>query len=193
MSSISSRKIREGSTELLVPDQIEPSKYPSFFNPRGKLVRDVSIVCYKVWSNAMKEGGLHVDDLTFADSLSGTGARGIRVANEVPEVDRVFLNDVSSLSIELARSSAKENGIEQRCIFSQQEACSFLSGRGPNLGERFDIVDVDPFGTPSPFIECALGAVKDGGMLSISATDTAVLCGVYPRVAQRKYLGLPLR
>ncbi|MDA4111874.1 MAG: hypothetical protein OK439_05005, partial [Thaumarchaeota archaeon] len=25
------------------------------------------------------------------------------------------------------------------------------------------------------------------------ATDTAVLCGIYPRVAQRKYLGLPIR
>jgi len=190
---MSSVNIREGLTELIVPDQIEPTKYPSFFNPRGKLVRDVSIICYSVLASTLKEGGAHSDDLTFADSLCGTGARGIRVANEVREVDRVFLNDVSSLSIDLAKRSAKENGVEQRCVFSQEEACSFLSARNPNIGERFDIVDVDPFGTPSPFVECALGAVKDGGMLSISATDTAVLCGVYPRVAQRKYLGLPLR
>ncbi len=193
MGSVSSCKIKEGSTELIVPDQIEPTKYPSFFNPRGKLVRDVSIICYSACVSALKKSGTHADDLTFADSLCGTGARGIRVATEVRDVDRVFLNDVSSLSIDLAKRSAKENGVEQRCVFSQEEACSFLSARNPNEGERFDIVDVDPFGTPSPFVECALRAVKHGGMLSISATDTAVLCGVYPRVAQRKYLGLPLR
>jgi len=193
MSSISSCKIKEGMTELMVPDQIEPSKYPSFFNPRGRLVRDISIVCYRTWASSMKGDGVHTEELTFADSLSGTGARGIRVANEVREIDRVFLNDVSSLSIDLAKRSAKENGVEQRCVFSQEEACSFLSSRNPNQGERFDFVDVDPFGTPSPFVECALRAIKDGGLLSISATDTAVLCGVYPKVAQRKYLGLPLR
>ena len=51
----------------------------------------------------LKKSGAHTDDLTFADSLCGTGARGIRVANEVREVDRVFLNDVSSLSIDLAK------------------------------------------------------------------------------------------
>jgi tRNA (guanine26-N2/guanine27-N2)-dimethyltransferase len=193
VSSVSSYKIREGSTELIVPDQIEPTKYPSFFNPRGKLVRNVSVVCYEAFAGELKKSGAHADELTFADSLCGTGARGIRVANEVREVDRVFLNDVSSLSIDLAKKSARENDVEQKCVFSQEEACSFLSARNPSAGERFDIVDVDPFGTPSPFVECALRAVKHGGMLSISATDTAVLCGVYPRVAQRKYLGLPLR
>jgi tRNA (guanine26-N2/guanine27-N2)-dimethyltransferase len=193
LSSVITSRIKEGQTDLIVPDQKEPTKFPSFFNPRGKLVRDVSMVCYKAIATTLKEKALHNEDLVFADSLCGTGARGIRVANEVREIDRVFLNDVSSTSIDIAKRSAKENSVEERCIFSHEEACSFLSGRDSNQGKRFDIVDVDPFGTPSPFVECALRAIKHGGMLSISATDSAVLCGVYPKVAQRKYLGLPLR
>ena len=115
------------------------------------------------------------------------------MANEVLEFDRVFLNDISPVSIELAQIAARQNRVEQKCIFSQEETCAFLSGRVPNHGERFDAVDLDPFGTPSPFVDDALRATKHGGILSVSATDTAVLCGIYPSVAQRKYLGLPLR
>ncbi len=193
MSSINSRSITEGKTLLFVPEQLEPVKYPSFFNSRGKYVRDVSIICYRAYAETLKENGAFGGKLSFADPLCGTGARGVRVANELPDLyDRVFLNDISPSSIALAKRSAAENGVERKCFFTQEEACAFLLTRGPG-GDRFDAVDVDPFGTPSPYVDCALRATKQGGMLSVSATDTAVLCGVYPKVAQRKYLGSPLR
>jgi len=193
LNSIASRVLREGKTSLLVPELLEPRKYPSFFNPRGKLVRDVSLACYESYARTFRSGG-ESQRLSFADCLSGTGARGIRVANELPMLfDRIFLNDISPTSIELAKRSAIENGVQDRCFISQEESCAFLLTRTLNQGERFDVVDVDPFGTPSPYIDCAIRAVTHGGMLSVSATDTAVLCGVYPKVAQRKYLGLPLR
>lgn len=192
--SVQSRIVTEGTTKLFVPDQSEPVKYPSFFNPQGKFVRDVSITCYRAYGETLKSAGELHTKLTFADSLSGTGARGVRVANELSEFfNRVFMNDVSPTSLELAARSAKENEVVKTCVFSQEEACSFLLSRHGNEGDRFDIVDVDPFGTPSPFVDCGLRAVRHGGMLSVSATDTAVLCGVYPKVAQRKYLGRPLR
>ena len=52
---------------------------------------------------------------------------------------------------------------------------------------------MDPFGTPAPFLDCILRGVENDGMISITATDTAVLQGVYPRVCYRKYYGIPLR
>ena len=188
---IPTRTIAEGSTSLMVPAFEQPAKFPSFFNPRGRFVRDVSIACYSTFasSSSLKVG----ESLTFADSLSGSGARGIRVANEVPEFSEVVLNDISSTSISLARHSSQLNHVLEKCKFSIKEVNSFLSTRSEIDGERFDVVDVDPFGTPSPFIDSALRAIKDGGLLSVSATDSGVLCGVYPRVALRKYLGLPLR
>jgi tRNA (guanine26-N2/guanine27-N2)-dimethyltransferase len=185
---IPTRTIVEGSTSLIVPALDEPKKFPSFFNSRGRFVRDISMVCYSAYASTKNK-----KDLTFADSLSGSGARGIRVANEVPEFSKVILNDISSTSISLARRSADLNGVSSRCKFSAKEVCSFLSSRIEIDGERFDAVDVDPFGTPSPFIDSALRSLKDGGLLSVSATDSGVLCGVYPKVALRKYLGLPLR
>src|SRR5487761_535625 len=177
----------EGKTKLVVPSLSEPKMLPAFFNPKGKLVRDVSLVCYQTF------GELESRDLTFADALSGTGARGIRVANEINYFAKVFLNDTNSKALRFSRKSADLNGVTKKCVFSQSEACSFLLSREENAGERFDCVDIDPFGTPSDFVDCGIRAVKDKGVLSVTATDSAVLCGVYPKVAVRKYLGLPLR
>jgi len=55
------------------------------------------------------------------------------------------------------------------------------------------VIDLDPFGTPAPFLDCMLRGVENEGMISITATDTAVLQGVYPRVCYRRYYGIPLR
>ncbi|MDA4112283.1 MAG: hypothetical protein OK439_07055, partial [Thaumarchaeota archaeon] len=133
------RRLIEGSTELVVPESIEPSKYPSFFNPEGKFVRDVSLVCYKIFASTMVGKG-NDGDLSFSDCLSGTGARGIRVANEALEFRKIFLNDISSVSIELAQRSAQLNHVEEKCYFSNEETCGFLATRLGNQGERFDVV-----------------------------------------------------
>jgi tRNA (guanine26-N2/guanine27-N2)-dimethyltransferase len=161
---------------------------PAFFNPRGKFVRDISLVCYEAFAKHLRSG-----DITFADALAGTGARGIRFANETKSVSRVFLNDINSVALNFASESIKLNKLQEKCVISKSEACAFLVTRTPNNGERFDFVDVDPFGTPSDYVDCSIRATRNGGLLSLTATDTAVLCGVYPKVAQRKYLGVPLR
>jgi tRNA (guanine26-N2/guanine27-N2)-dimethyltransferase len=41
-------------------------------------------------------------------------------------------------------------------------------------------------------MQAALSATVDDGILSITATDTAVLCGVYPKVSVRRYGAHPL-
>ena len=152
-------------------------------------MRDVSIACYKAHLSDSSKSS----EVFFADALSGIGARGVRVANEIPQINRVFLNDINSTALEFGKKSAKLNSVENKCVFTRSEVCSFLVSRIQNDSERFDLVDLDPFGTPSDFADCLIRAAKDGGLLSLTATDSAVLCGVYPHVALRKYQGLPLR
>jgi tRNA (guanine26-N2/guanine27-N2)-dimethyltransferase len=182
---------KEGNSTLAVPSLGEPMMLPAFFNRRGAFVRDVSVAVYRTYLSQFLKGSSKC--LTFADSLAGIGARGIRVANEVEEIDRVFINDINSRALEFARKSVEANSLREKCVLTRSEVCSFLVSRFENHSERFDFVDLDPFGSPSDFVDCAIRAVKDGGLLSMTGTDSAVLCGVYPKVAQRKYLGLPLR
>ena len=178
----------EGRTILMVPKSSltakVPSKIPAFFNPAAKLNRDLSILAYSAFvaSSGKK---------TFADSLAGIGARALRVAVEVPEVEQVYCNDINSVAIEAAKEAAALNSVTGRCHFSIEEVCKFLL-KGDKEGDRYSIVDLDPFGTPARHVDCILRSVLDGGLVSITATDTAVLWGIYPKVCMRRYYGRPL-
>jgi tRNA (guanine26-N2/guanine27-N2)-dimethyltransferase len=178
----------EGRTILVVPESSitskVPSKVPAFFNPAAKLNRDLSILAYS--SFAASSG-----KKTFADSFTGIGARGLRVAVEVPAIEQVYCNDINGVAIEAAKEAANLNSVTGRCYFSVDEVCRFLVN-GDKEGDRYSIVDLDPFGTPARYIDCVLRSVLDGGLVSITATDTAVLWGVYPKVCLRRYYGRPL-
>ena len=174
----------EGRTRLVVPavslEEDPPPTSPVFFNPAASLNRDIS-VC--VTSAA---GGS-----SFCDSMAGVGARGVRIANEVRAIEHVALVDFNGEALELARRSAALNRVTRKCEFAQSETSSYLYSRY-GRERRFDFVDVDPFGTPVGQVQGAISATSDGGVLSVTATDTAVLCGVYPKVASRRYGALPL-
>lgn len=178
----------EGQTKLLVPapsltDKVPP-KAPAFFNPAAKLNRDLSILAYRAYAPRLMER-------TLADGFTGIGARALRVAVEVPAIEEVYGNDANPTAISVAKEAAALNGVSGKCRFSVDEVCKFLL-RGDDRQERFGIVDLDPFGTPARHIDCVLRAVLDGGLISITATDTAVLCGIYPEVCYRRYYGRPL-
>lgn len=181
-------EIVEGKTRLLVPalslTEKVPPKTPAFFNPAAKLNRDLSILAYRAYAPRLKER-------TLADGFTGVGARALRVAVEVPEIEQVYGNDTNPSAIEAAKKAAELNGVSSKCRFSVDEVCKFLL-KGNEKEERFGIVDLDPFGTPARHIDCVLRAALDGGLVSITATDTAVLCGVYPEVCLRRYYGRPL-
>lgn len=179
----------EGTTKLLVPKESlvskAPPREPAFFNPRARINRDFSILAYSAFLETFK------GPKTFLDSLSGIGARSIRVANELPEVEKVYVNDVNPKALEIAESIAKLNGVTN-CTFSENEACRFLSLHSKR-DLRGAIVDVDPFGSPTRYLDCAIRATFHGGMLSTTATDLTVLHGLFPAACRRKYYGTPVR
>src|SRR4029079_3482479 len=183
-------EIKEGEVTLLVPaqavTQMEPPKFPAFFNPAAKFNRDISLLIYRhVIDQARK-------NICFVDSMCGLGARGVRVGKEIPQIQKVVFNDFNLSSIQTAKVNAMINNIFYKSDFYMSEICSFLSNMS-NYDNRASIIDLDPFGTPAPYLDCVLRGVENNGMISITATDTAVLEGVYPRVCYRKYYGIPLR
>lgn len=183
-------EVREGDTIILAPKSSIftkiPAKLPAFYNPAAKLSRDVSLKIYSAYASLV---GVEV---TFADVLSGVGARGLRVAKECRGINRVYLNDLNPRAIEFAKKAAELNDVSEKCVFTTKDALLFLAEHSTPK-ERFNIIDVDPFGSPLPYLPAALRAVKRGGLLSLTATDTAVLCGVYPKIALRRYGGLSIR
>jgi tRNA (guanine26-N2/guanine27-N2)-dimethyltransferase len=187
-------EIREGQTRLLVPenslDAKVPPHYPAFFNPLACLNRDLSIYLYNIFVD--EYCNKNHSQITFADAFGGIGSRGLRVAVEVPKVSQIFINDINHIAISASQESAMLNNVSGKCFFTINEVCKFLIFRPTERNKRFTIIDLDPFGSPSPFIDCVLRSVEDEGLISITATDTAVLSGIYQTVCLRKYFGLSI-
>ena len=181
----------EGKTRLLVPASSllgrVPSKVPAFFNPSAKYNRDISVLVYKAFVPQIKK-----NPSSFGDPFGGIGARALRVAVEIPQLEEIYINDINTVAIEAAKKASEINLVTQKCTFTTQEVVRFLTSHDSKNFERFSVVDLDPFGSPAPYVDCVLRSVTQGGMLSITATDTAVLCGVHPEVCMRKYYGRPL-
>ena len=185
----------EGRTTLVVPKESlrskVPPRTPAFFNPAARLSRDLSILIYTSFIR-LNSFQFKKVPITLADAFSGVGARSIRVAKETPLVDKVILNDLNPVAIKAAKESAKINYVEDKCSYSQKDVHVFLNERNSNKKERYVIADLDPFGSPSPYVDSLLRAVTDGGLISVTATDSAVLYGKYPKVCFRKYFSRPI-
>ena len=124
------------------------------------------------------------------EGLSGIGARGLRVANEL-KVENIVINDLNPTALKIAEYSAKLNNLSN-VEFSEKEVCRFLSNYSKK-GERGSIVDIDPFGSPAAFFDCGIRATMHGGILSTAATDLQVLNGLFQGACKRKYGGIPVR
>jgi len=101
------------------------------------------------------------------------------------------VNDLNPSALELATRSAFLNKLKNFEI-SENEVCRFFSLYSKK-GIRASIVDVDPFGSPSKFIDCAIRATMHGGLFSSTATDLQVLHGLFPKACKRRYYGIPIK
>ena len=167
----------EGRTELIVPrldsygsgKEFLPSKAPVFFNPRMEFCRSVSVCALA----GMGKG------LSVCDALAASGARGLRYGNEVG--NKVTFFDYNPQAVALIRRNIKNLGLEAEV--EKGDANALLS-QG-----MWDVVDLDPFGTPVPFLDACARRTKKWVMAT--ATDTAVLCGAYPKACLRIYGAIP--
>jgi len=187
--------ITEGKVEVVVPklaaykkkpSDYAPSKAPVFYNPIMELNRDLAVLALQAHQKLLGR------EVSVCEPLTGCGLRGARFAVEVEGVRRVFLNDIKPEAARLASFNAELNNVEDRVEVSNEDGNLFLS-RNAAPRKRFDYVDVDPFGPPVPYLDSALRALRNGGLLALTATDMAPLCGVHARACLRKYGGQPLR
>lgn len=155
---------------------------PVFYNPVMKLNRDVSVLLLKAWDK---------NNLRIADVLAGTGVRSLRFLKELPskKISRALVNDASPEAVKRIKQNFKLNKVSQRkASIHSHDASACL------LGEKaMDYIDVDPFGSPNPFLDASVKKIRPHGILAITATDTAALAGSAPASCKRKYWAEPLR
>jgi tRNA (guanine26-N2/guanine27-N2)-dimethyltransferase len=187
--------INEGKVQVLVPNlkaygvtpsDYAPSKAPVFYNPVMEFNRDLSVLALQTYQRMVNH------EVSVCEPLASQGIRGIRYAAEVDGASRVLLSDISTKACELAQHNIELNHLETKVTLKHSDANRTLSNNA-SPKKRFDIIDIDPFGTPAPYLDSALRALKNKGLLAATATDLAPLCGVHAKACIRKYGGKPLR
>lgn len=151
------------------------SKDKAFLNPEARLTRELGI-------SIVKSVGKGFDIL---DPTAATGIRGIRYSLETKPKSVTSLDINRSAFLE-AKKNIKSNKAKVM-VFNKsiQEFCNTTK-------DRFDVVDLDPFGSIAPNLYDILKVCKTNGLLFATATDTAVLCGAHRSACLRIYDAEPM-
>jgi len=203
----------EGATPVhLTPEQPRPERRPrgparrtgpGFLNPAMAPARTRSVL---LLSDALEHGWLVPEGapIRCLDALCSTGVRIRRWRQEVPEahVHRLHVtgNDLDEAALNWAKSSLEthptgrprpdrgherplpEGGFEVEGLrFTREDARIALLHGG------WQWIDLDPFGSPVPFLDAALQGMARRGVLEVTATDTAALTGSSASSARRRY------
>lgn len=175
--------VEEGLTKIEFPEYEKVSSAaPVFYNPHMELNRDLSILAIQVFQKEQER------EINICDLFGGSGIRGIRYKKEIDGVGEVSINDISETANHFERHNIELNDLSDVEVY-QHDASMFLRMK---RGE-FDVIDIDPFGTPSPFLDSAGYCSRRNSLLCVTATDTSALCGTYPEPCIRKYNSKPYK
>lgn len=184
---------KEGSTTILFQD-----KSQVFYNPVQEFNRDLSILMINTYADIRRKeieeskSAKRADyqGLKILEALGATGLRSIRYSREIPDLDHVLANDLDRAACEAMARNMEHNGVSPEVMRPNQgDAKKVMHG----MNQSYDVVDLDPYGAPTPFLDDAVQAISDGGLLCVTATDMAVLCGKSGEACWAKYNAISLR
>lgn len=159
----------EGKAKISVSEDV-------FYNPKMGKLRDISVLFLKATTGR---------DARLLDCTAASGVRGIRYALEAGIKDATLL-DINADAARAARANVRRNGLGLRVV--NESIQEFANTRD----DAFDVIDLDPFGTPVPYVHDLLKLSKDGTLFMITATDTATLCGAEEKACVKLYGSKPL-
>jgi tRNA (guanine26-N2/guanine27-N2)-dimethyltransferase len=154
-----------------------------FTVPKGVFYNTQMRFCRSMSSLAV---GAIKDKLELIDAFCATGIRGIRYAKENPNVEAITFLDIEKSAINAAKKNAKANELKVDFLHGNISQMAFESSA--------DFLEIDPFGTPSPYLLDGFRFFnpKKTAYLSATATDVAVLCGGKTAACLKNYHSYPL-
>lgn len=147
-------------------------KMPIFYNPIMQSHRNITITLLNAINKPLK----------ISLPLAGSGIRALRILKEVKKIKQLSVNDKKENFKKTFEKNLKLNNLKNNLEIKNEDANIYLLS-----SEGFDYIDIDPFGSPNPFLASAISTISRDGILAITATDTAAFTGSYPKVTKRKY------
>ncbi len=159
----------EEGIEFTVPKGI-------FYNPNMRFSRSLSSLAV----------GAIEKPIEICDSFCASGIRGIRYAKENKNVKKITFVDIEKSAVKAVEKNAKKAKIKFKAEHGNISRLVFDTAA--------DFLEIDPFGTPAPYLYDGFRVFnpKKIGYLSATATDTAVLCGGKTKACMKNYHSRPL-
>lgn len=172
--------VEEGTAKIL-----HSTKNEVFYNNVQVFNRDMSIMAIKLFSEKN-----HLKEINILEGLAASGLRSIRYWKEIPNVNTILANDLSEEAVKEIKRNLEYNDIsEKQVIPSQGDANQAMY---QNKG-KYQVIDLDPYGSATPFLDAALQSIQDGGLLLVTCTDMQVLAGSQMATCFSKYGSVPLK
>jgi len=146
-----------------------------FYNPAMALDRDLGVAFVLALGRPLEAGW---------EMTAATGVRGLRLLQEGSGFRSFAFTEAHPRAYEVLRANLSG---EPRAVALLGDG-SVLPAEAP-----FGYVDVDPYGSPLPFLATALAATRTGGVVGVTATDMLVLAGAQPAACRRRYGAEPVR
>ncbi|VDI71408.1 tRNA (guanine26-N2/guanine27-N2)-dimethyltransferase [Mytilus galloprovincialis] len=140
----------------------------------------------------LEPGKKYDNGIKILEGLSASGLRSVRFGLEIPGVNSIIANDFDENAVSFINKNIEKNNL-QKLLSSSCDDAAMVMYRNRNPRDHFDVIDLDPYGSPSKFLDATVQAVKDGGLLCITCTDAAVLCGNAGETCYSKYGAMSLR
>ncbi len=149
--------------------------------------------------SARKDDGQPLTHHSFRilDALSATGLRALRYAKEIPEATTITANDLSSSATTSIKLNVEHNKLSHKINPTTSDAIEHMhrtAARAAGGPMPYHVIDLDPYGTAAPFLDAAVRAIVDGGLLCVTCTDSGVFASLgYLEKTYSQYGGLPLK
>ncbi|XP_010554560.1 PREDICTED: tRNA (guanine(26)-N(2))-dimethyltransferase [Tarenaya hassleriana] len=153
-------------SEVVTERGLEFETRETFFRHESATGRDLGVLSATLYKRS--KGGLRV-----LDAMCGCGIRSLRYLVEAG-ADFVMANDANDAYRGIITDNLSKvergSGDERRWVVSHMLANKAMIDRYL-LGDFFDMIDVDSFGSDSAFLRDAFNALKLDGLLYLTSTD----------------------
>ncbi|XP_007434574.1 TRMT1-like protein isoform X2 [Python bivittatus] len=188
--------LKEADTDVQVlPNYSTPQKTDSYFNPKMKLNRQLTVCALAVLTEERKP-------LECLDAFGATGIMGLQWAKHLGNSVKVTINDYNENSVTMIQENCHLNKMKVVMNFEEDDCDEAMEEGEENLPaievtkmdanvimhlRAFDFIHLDPFGSSVNYLDAAFRNVRNLGIISVTSTDISSLYSKAQHVAQRHY------
>ncbi|GAB9465295.1 hypothetical protein Gpo141_00002707 [Globisporangium polare] len=141
--------------------------------------------------DAYLEENAATSGIKIFEALSASGLRSIRYFQQIPGVKSILVNDMDPAAVESIKRNVEFNELPLDRVIPNEDDATNVMYMHRKEKDQFDVIDLDPYGSASIFLDGAVQSVANGGLLCVTCTDMAVLSGKNPEVCFSRYGAMP--